>query len=355
MKLLIVTPTQGHYGGMEGFVIGLAATVRAWPEFDVQVCFKLVGGRELKNDLKEMASGLNCPVNYVYSCDFKLLKLIQWADIVHGQNASPDIIFPALFLGKKVVLTIHNWRRRDFGLHSILWGVGAKLVHRRWYISKFVWNTWESGQKAAGSECVPSVHHLPGVWYPPAERKGFLFLGRWIENKGIEDLVIAYSRAHLDPVLWPLTLLGHGPLRPAVQSLIEKLDVKGVELPGFIDEESKAKRLASCRWLVAPSNTREDMGVTPIEARSAGVPTIVTRDGGLPEAGGDSSLIVEPGNIQQLTEALKRAAFMSNDEYCERGERGRMTLKDYLRPVEFYRESYAAVLNGRPQQNATVA
>jgi glycosyltransferase involved in cell wall biosynthesis len=119
-----------------------------------------------------------------------------------------------------------------------------------------------------------------------------------------------------------------------------------VELPGFLDEESKAKRLASCRWLVAPSNTREDMGVTPIEARSAGVPTIVTRDGGLPEAAGESSLIVEPGNIQQLTDALKLAASMSNDEYCERGERGRITLKDYLRPVEFYRESYAAVYNG---------
>jgi len=355
MKLLIVTPSQGHYGGMEGFVMGLASAAVAWPEFEVQVCYKLVGGRELQKDLKEMASGLGCPVHYVHSGDFRLLKLIRWADIVHGQNASPDIIFPALLLGRKVVLTIHNWRRRNWEIHSILWGIGARLAHRRWYISSFVWNTWEPKGKAAGSERVPSVHHLPGVWYPPAERKGFLFLGRWIENKGIEDLVTAYSRAQLDPVRWPLTLLGNGPLKPGVESLIANLGVKGVEVPGFLDEQSKAKRVASCRWLVAPSNTREDMGVTPIEARSAGVPVIVTRDGGLPEAGGESALIVEPGNIEQLTAALKSAASMREEEYCERGERGRTTLKDYLRPIEFYRESYAAVYKaGRVKHGVSV-
>lgn len=232
-------------------------------------------------------------------------------------------------------------------LHSALWKIGSKLAHRRWYISKFVWNTWEPGQKLHGSDCVPSVHHLPGTWCPPGERIGFIFIGRWIANKGIEELVTAYARAKLDPVRWPLTLLGHGPLAPAVKALVSSLGVAGVEMPGFLEEKSKAKRLASSRWLVAPSNTREDMGVTPIEARSAGVPVIVTRDGGLPESGGDAALIVEPGNVEQLTEALKLAASMSEDEYCRRGERGQHTLKDYLRPPTFYRESYEAVCQGK--------
>jgi len=355
MNILVVTPSQGHYGGMEGFVIDLASKIKAWPEFEVQLCFKLVGGRELKSDLKEMASAANCPVHYVPSGGIELLKLIHWADIVHGQNASPDIIFPAWLLGKSVVLTIHHWRRRGLDIHSILWGIGAKLADRRWYISRFVWGTWEPRGKSKRSDCVPSVHHLPNVWCPPAERKGFLFMGRWIENKGIEDLIIAYSRAKLDPRKWPLTLLGHGPLKPAVESLIASLGVTGVEMPGFLEEKIKAKRLASCRWLVAPSNTREDMGVTPIEARSAGVPVIVTRDGGLPEAGGEDAVIVEPGNIEELTGALKLAASMSDEEYCERGERGRNTLKDYLRPMEFYRESYAAVYNERPLKNGAHA
>jgi glycosyltransferase involved in cell wall biosynthesis len=330
---------------MEGFVMGLATMIRAWPEFEVQVCFKLVGEGKVKEDLKKVAGTINCPVHFMPSGDFKLLNLIRWADIVHGQNTSPDIIFPARFFGKKLVLTVHNWRRRGMQLHPILWGIGVKLAHRRWYISKFVWNTWEPGRKRKGSDCVPSVHHLPDVWCPPAERRGFLFVGRWIPNKGIEDLVVAYARAKLDPEKWPLTLLGHGPSKPAVHALIEKLGVAGIDAPGFLEEKEKARQVASCRWLVAPSNTREDMGVTPIEARSAGVPVIVTRDGGLPEAGGEDALIVEPGNIDELTNALKTAAAMSDQEYNERGERGRITLKDYLRPNEFYRKSYTTVYN----------
>jgi glycosyltransferase involved in cell wall biosynthesis len=182
---------------------------------------------------------------------------------------------------------------------------------------------------------------------PPSGRKGFLFVGRWIENKGIEDLIVAYSRAQLNPSQWPLVLLGDGPLRPRIESLIESQSVKGVEMPGFVDDQSKGQRLASARWLVAPARTREDLGLTPIEARSVGVPVIVTRDGGLPEAGGDSALIVEPGNIAELTDALKRAATMSDDEYVQRGQRGQKTLGAFLRPMEFYRQSYTEVLKGR--------
>jgi glycosyltransferase involved in cell wall biosynthesis len=129
-----------------------------------------------------------------------------------------------------------------------------------------------------------------------------------------------------------------------VEALIETLGVKGVEMPGFIDDQAKAVRLASARWLVAPAKTREDLGLTPIEARSVGVPVIVTRDGGLPEAGGNAALIVEPGNIEELTGALKKAAAMNEKEYAERAERGRETLKDFLRPMDFYRQSYKALV-----------
>jgi glycosyltransferase involved in cell wall biosynthesis len=346
LKLLIISPSQGHYGGIEAFVIALASAVGAWPEIELQVCFKLVQHFPLKDDLQAAAAGLKCPVLYLPSGDSKLLKFIRWADIVHGQNTSPDIIFPARFFGKKLVLTIHNWRQRKFGVHSILWGIGAKLAHRRWYNSRFVWNTWEPGRKSRRSDCVPTVCRLPQNTCPPADRRGFLFVGRWIENKGIEDLIMAYSRARLNPLQWPLVLVGDGPLRPKIQSLIADQGVAGVEMTGFIDDQSKSKRLASARWLVAPARTREDLGLTPIEARSVGVPAIVTRDGGLPESGGESALVVEPGDITELTAALKRAASMSDDEYILRGERGQSTLKTFLRPMEFYRESYATILNG---------
>jgi glycosyltransferase involved in cell wall biosynthesis len=343
MKILIISPSQGHYGGIEAFVMALAAAVETWPELELQVCFKLVQNFPLKDDLRVAGSSLHCPVHYLPSGDSKLLKLIRWADLVHGQNTSPDIIFPARFFGKKLVLTIHNWRQRKLSPHSLLWGLGAKLAHRRWYNSRFVWNTWEPGRKSKHSDCIPTVCRLPHMSCPPAGRKGFLFVGRWIENKGIEELITAYARAQLDTARWPLTLLGDGPLRPKVQALLTQLSVQGVETPGFVDDQNKGQRLAAARWLVAPARTREDLGLTPIEARSVGVPVIVTRDGGLPEAGGDAAIIVEPGNIEELTESLKRAATMDETEYLQRAERGRTTLKSFLRPMEFYREAYASL------------
>jgi len=326
-------------------VIALAASVATWPEFDLQVCFKLVGKLKLQEDLKQAAASLPHPVYYLPSGDFGLFKLIKWADIVHGQNTSPDIVFPARLLGKKLVLTIHNWRRQNLQIHSILWVLGARLAHRRWYNSRFVWNTWEPKKKLTGSDCVPTVCRLPGTSCPPGKRKGFLFIGRWIENKGIEELVLAYSQAQLDPSQWPLVLLGDGPLRPKIESLIAQHGIQGVEMPGFVDDQKKSNRLASARWLVAPARTREDLGLTPIEARSVGVPVIVTRDGGLPESGGESAIIVEPGNVTELANALKQAATMSEKEYIARGELGQRTLQSFLRPMEFYRESYTAILN----------
>jgi glycosyltransferase involved in cell wall biosynthesis len=194
---------------------------------------------------------------------------------------------------------------------------------------------------------VPTVCRLPQTSCPPADRKGFLFVGRWIENKGLEELITAYSRSQLDPARWPLILLGDGPLRPKVQALLAQLSVQGVEMPGFVDDQTKAIRLAGARWLVAPARTREDLGLTPIEARSVGVPVIVSRDGGLPEAGGGAAIIVEPGNIEELAGALKRAAAMGEQEYLERAERGRATLKEFLRPMTFYREAYTKLLENR--------
>jgi len=63
MKLLIVTPSRVT---MEGWRIrdGLASAAMAWPEFEVQVCTKLVGGPELQKDLKKWPPDWGCPVHY---------------------------------------------------------------------------------------------------------------------------------------------------------------------------------------------------------------------------------------------------------------------------------------------------
>src|ERR1700730_18069235 len=83
-----------------------------------------------------------------------------------------------------------------------------------------------------------------------------------------------------------LVLRGDGPLRSLIEYAIQRRGVAGIRVLGFVDEETKAQQMKNSRWVVVPPNTREDFGLAAIEARHLGVPCIITRDGGLPEAGG---------------------------------------------------------------------
>jgi glycosyltransferase involved in cell wall biosynthesis len=344
-KLLLVSPCQGTYGGIEAFVLAVAEAVRREPDFDVRVCFKKVRGFALHPNLANMLR--HEAVMFVDRAGGELADAIRWADIVHLQNASPDVVMLAKFHGKRIVLSIHNYMRREFSLHRLLWRWSARLADARWYNSNFVWNTWES-RKRRRSRKVPTVSKLPQGWTEPNERVGFAFAGRWIANKGLETLVDAYARAEIDKQKWPLVLMGDGPLRPAIQAKIDNQHISGIQIDGFVDETTKAKRFQQARWVVVPPNTNEDFGLTAVEARSLGVPCIVTRDGGLPEAAGRQALVCEPGDVRGLTALLGQATRMNESEYAERAKRTREELSHELEPMDFYARSYRHVLRGEP-------
>ncbi len=346
LKVLIVSPCQGGYGGIEAFVLAITEAARRDPEIEVQICLKRTKGAKVQPDLKTMLGRED--VLFCDRADMDLVNAVRGADVVHLQNASPDVVFLATLFRKPLALTIHNYMPRKMNAHRILWRVGAKLATERWYNSQFVWNTWEPEKKSPRSRKVPTVSKLPGGWTPPEQRRGFAFIGRWIANKGIDTLVDAYTMAQLDRERWPLVLMGNGPLRKLIEYAIQKRGVQGIEVLGFIDEATKTERMKSARWMVVPPNTKEDFGLTAVEARNLGVPCIITRDGGLPEAGGKQALICEPNDPAALAKLLEQAAAMSESEYLERANRTRAELKDELEPIEFYAQSYRRLARRNP-------
>jgi glycosyltransferase involved in cell wall biosynthesis len=281
------------------------------------------------------------PVSVVSRASAALLRAMREADIVHALNPSPDVVVPARLLGKGPVVTVFNRRQTAWSPRGLLWRAGLALAPSRCYISQFVWDTWEPRRKRAGSERMVAVSELPQGEVAPAERAGFCFVGRFIENKGIEELVQAYAQARIPHAEWKLTLIGDGPIRPRVEKLIDALGLRNVHVAGFVDAETKARALRSARWIVAPHRTQEDLGLAPIEGRSVGVPSIVTRDGGLPEAAGASALVCEPGDVAGLAALLERAARMPAAEYAQRAATGRDTLPQLVRPLTADREIYA--------------
>lgn len=345
-KLLLVSPSQGTYGGIEAFVLAVAEAVRREPDFEVRVCFKKVKGFALHPNLATMLRHESFV--FVDSASRALAGAIKWANIVHLQNASPDVVFLAKFFRKPIVLTIHNYMRREWSLHRLLWRISARWADARWYNSDFVWKTWEGNRKRRGSRKVPTTSKLSEDWTRPNERTGFVFIGRWIANKGIATLVDAYAQANIDREAWPLLLMGDGPLRATLESEIARRGIHGVRTTGFVDETTKTLRMKNARWVVVPPNTNEDFGLTAVEARHLGVPCIITRDGGLPEAGGRQALICEPGDACALANLLEQAAKMNEGEYAERAERTRQELTDELEPIDFYARAYRQILRGEP-------
>jgi glycosyltransferase involved in cell wall biosynthesis len=346
IKLLLVSPCQGAYGGIEAFVLAVAAAARKEPDFEVRVCFKKTKHFARQPSLKTMLR--NEPVEFCERADKDLAGAIRWADVVHLQNASPDVVALAKLLRKRLVLTIHNYMSRELNAHRILWRLSARFADARWYNSQFVWDTWEGDRKRPGSRKIATTSKLPEGWTPPEERAGFAFIGRWIANKGIDTLLDAYAQAELDRDKWPLVLMGDGPLRSLIEYAIQRRGVTGIRVLGFVDEETKAQQMKNSRWAVVPPNTREDFGLTAVEARHLGVPCIITRDGGLPEAAGRQALICEPGDVTGLAKLLEQASRMSEPEYAERAQRTRAELATELEPMEFYARAYRRILRGEP-------
>jgi glycosyltransferase involved in cell wall biosynthesis len=347
MRILLAAPTFGVYGGIEVFVMTLADWLRRNTAHEIRVCFKVVKGCQVAPTLASHCVRLRLVHEFVRRGSRRLLANIRWADLVHSNTCSPDIALLSKMAGRPLVLTIHNWFRGKRGLHNRVWYLCNRLADWRTYNSDFVLRSWEPQGVRAGSVLMPTVSELPQQVTDLRDRRGFFFVGRLIENKGIDILVKAYERARIDRAAWPLTIAGAGPLGEWARSYVAANSVTGVDIVGFLSEEEKARRMAGAMWLVAPPNTREDMGLTPIEARNVGVPAIVTRDGGLPEAAGPAALLCPPGDIAALASLLERAASMPFTDYQERALLAKESLRTYLRPLSDYVEIYERVTAGR--------
>jgi glycosyltransferase involved in cell wall biosynthesis len=345
IRVLLAAPCLGSYGGIEAFVFAVADAVRRDRRFELRICFKRVAGFSLQDAFASICA--RYPVEFCDRASAALLSAIAWADVVHGQNVSPDIAILALALGKPFALTIHDFLPAAPRLRRISWQLAARAATERWFNSHAVWRTWEPSARA-GSARVPTVSALTPSFVEPSVRRGFVFVGRLVDSKGADVLLRAYAEAALDPSVWPLTIIGDGPMRSALDDLSQRLALRGLSFRGFVDDETKTDAMAGAKWLVAPSHAHEGLGLIAIEARNHGVPCIVSRHGGLPEAAGRDALVVEPADVVSLAQAMRHAASMPDTEYAQRSDRTRADLAQELVPLSFYIDAYRRLATGRP-------
>lgn len=142
----------------------------------------------------------------------------------------------------------------------------------------------------------------------PPSRSGFLFVGRYIPEKGLSTLISAYSKYRsMVAKPWDLTCCGAGPLHSLLNGQ------PGVRNAGFVAPSDLPVHFAQARVFVLPS-LFEPWGVAIAEAMGCGLPAIVSAACG---AGDD---LIEPGVSGFVVPTGSVEALAAQMAECHRNE-----------------------------------
>ena len=143
---------------------------------------------------------------------------------------------------------------------------------------------------------------------PPDESTPhFLFLGRLVPQKGAQWLLRALR--HVKHSV-KIDIGGNGPLQKELQAFSDSHGLQHkVAFHGWLNQNQIRNLMARARAVLVPSIWQEPAGLVTLEAAAAGRAVIASNSGGIPEyALDDYSLLVPPGDVGQLAEAIDRLA-----------------------------------------------
>jgi colanic acid/amylovoran biosynthesis glycosyltransferase len=204
------------------------------------------------------------------------------------------------------------------------------------------------------------VHHIgvPVPSLPAATAKTWdvVFVGRFVEKKGVDDLVEALA---LIEGRRPRTLfIGDGPLWEPVRRRAAELGLDatfmGVQPPEVVRECVAAAKLLGAPSRTAGDGDSEGLPTVILEASSLGVPTVSTYHSGIPEAviDGQTGLLCKERDRPALAAAIDRL-LTDEDLRLRLGRAARRHVEaefDLTRQTRKLEELYDAVVNdaGRP-------
>jgi len=189
-------------------------------------------------------------------------------------------------------------------------------------------------------------HSIRKKYGVPEQAFVFLFVGRKCRDKGVLDLIEAFASVQKRVKLQSyLMLVGpdedHGEITARLE---ERRDLsQNVISVGIVSRPEEY--FAAANVFCLPSY-REGFGSVVIEAAALKLPTIGTRISGLVDAivDGETGMLVSPGNINELAEAMVKLATSPSLAECygvnarRRVEEKFSSLRLYTRLKDFYLE-----------------
>lgn len=128
-------------------------------------------------------------------------------------------------------------------------------------------------------------------------------------KKGIKFLLEA-ARNLQKKIDFHLLLVGGGKDEERLKEMAGEMGVKAT----FLGERVDVAELLSVMDVFVLSSLYEGLPVSLLEAMASGLPVVVTNVGGMPEVviDGETGFIVEPGQVEQLSESIKELLLDNN-------------------------------------------
>lgn len=309
-----------------GLVAGLATTPGAndfaWRLLGHRNRWQHLGTTPPGTRLTHIHSGVYSPWQHAEVA----LRLFQrGADLLHATHFTTPLI---LAQHTRLIVTIHDAAfldRPDFatGSHLSAMRLGAYrvLMHlAAWRADTIIVGT--RATEADLARLLPSsrgkVRVLPNgidlARFQPSAMSGtdevILFVGTLSRRKGIDTLVQAYASR---PALRRHRLVLVGPDHTedalALRQLVARLGIEDrVVLTGTIPDDALLEWYRRARVVTLPS-LLEGFGYPVVEAMAMGVPCVASDLPPIREVAAGAALLVPPGDVTALGEALERACF----------------------------------------------
>lgn len=139
------------------------------------------------------------------------------------------------------------------------------------------------------------------------EKRMVLFIGRIVEEKGVQYAIRALPRVIKEVGDVVLVVVGRGPFLSQLEELTNSLDVsENIIFAGFVSEEELPFYYASSDVLVFPTTHVEGFPLVLAEALASGLPIISSNIGGTPAAisHGETGFLFEPRDVGGLSSFL---------------------------------------------------
>ena len=325
VKVLMLGPARSVHGGISG-VVNNYYEAGLDKKIDLVYIETMVEGSKVR---KLLQAGLA----YI-----QFLFLVRGCDIVHVNVASDMsyvrksfFIRKAKKLRKKIVIHQHGG---DFqGYYAGLSKDRQEKVKEIFSMGDVflvlapVWK--EFFEQIVESEKIvvfPNSVRVPERFQKEYGQRKLLFLGRICKDKGIGELIDAFSAIREENLACELFLGGIWEDK-ALKERIEKCPV-GIKYLGWITGEKKEEYLRECDIFVLPSYF-EGQPVSILEAMSYSCAVAASNVGGIPQMiiDGKTGILFEPKNAESIKEAL--IGLLKDPDLCkELGENAREKVLD---------------------------